>query len=114
MILGAPRGFFAGDDVVGMTNLKSLDFHAPLPSVVESFDAVRCKNEIDVKRPILQLYEILAAFDLVCLGRRKVKLKIAQSSGCGSTIIYTLCKIHVCVLRGVRETEQNRARPAKK
>ncbi len=52
--------FLTFDDVVQMANVKSLDFNPSLPGVVEVFDPVRREDQVEVKRTILELDEVLS------------------------------------------------------
>ena len=71
-------GFLAGDDVVGVAHGKSIHLNPPPPRVLESLDAVRCEDEVDVKRTVLQLDEVLSALQLPRLLFGQCKPEFAQ------------------------------------
>lgn len=48
---------FAGDDVVNVADGKAFLFHPPPPRVLESFDAVRRENQVQIERSVSELQD---------------------------------------------------------
>src|SRR5262249_50899182 len=63
-VLSPSSRFFARDDVVEMTDRKAFDLNFPLPRILEPFDAIRGKNEVEIERAVLELHKILAPLDM--------------------------------------------------
>ena len=55
---------FTRDDVVDMADGETFDLDAPPPGVLETFNTVGSEHQVEVERSVLQLHEVLAAFDL--------------------------------------------------
>src|SRR4051812_2218097 len=92
-----------------MTDGEAFDFDAPPPGVRETLDAVRREDQVEVERPVLELYEILAAFDLCRLLVVEGETQLAQRGHDGPAVVGTLLHEEVGVLSGVGEAEQNGA-----
>ena len=65
----------AGDDVVNVADGKAFDLDVATPRILEPFDAVGCEDQVNVKRAVFELDEILAAQDF---GRLLVRERKAQ------------------------------------
>lgn len=82
---------------------------ANLTGVLKSFDAVGREDEVEVKRAILELDEILAAFDFGGLRVGQGESEFPQRWHQGRAILRGLFDEQVGVLGGVRETKQDGA-----
>ena len=56
--------FLAGYNVVRMADRKAFYFNSSLPGILEPFNAIWRKNQIEIEWPILELHEVFATFDL--------------------------------------------------
>lgn len=63
-VLCPPSRGFAADDVVQMTNRKSLDSYPTLPGVFKPLDSVRRKDQIQIEWTIIKLNKIFSTLDL--------------------------------------------------
>ena len=67
----------AADDVVDVRYRHAILLHMSLPSVIKGFNAVWRKDQIQVKRAVTELYEILTQADLFLfpIGEPKTQLQ---------------------------------------
>jgi len=75
VLLSIGRGF-TGDDIVGMADWKTFDFHAAFPGIGKSLDPVGSEDQVEIKWAILELDEVFATLDLCDLRRRKRKTEL--------------------------------------
>ena len=101
------RRLLARNDVIQMADGKSFDDNSPRPSLVEMLNAVWGKDEIKVKRTILQLNEVLTAFNVGGLLRRDFKTQFAESDYQCSTILGFFFNKDIGILSRIGEAKQN-------
>src|SRR4051794_34720827 len=97
-----------------MTHGEAFDLDVPLPRVRECLDPIRREDQVQIKRPILELDEILAATDLLCLRIREPKAELAQGLHHRRAVLAGLLDEDIRVLRSVREAQQDRPGLAEK
>src|SRR5438128_10958723 len=79
------------------------------PRILEPFDTVRCKDNVEVERAVLELHEILAAQNLGRLLVRECKAQFAQGRHQGPTILESLFHKKIGILSRVGKSKKNRA-----
>lgn len=93
-----------------MTDRKPLDVDPPTPSIVEALDAVRCEDQVEVERAVLELHEVLASRNLPGLLDIEREPQFSQRGDDCATVLGALLHEKIGVLGGVGEAEQNGAR----
>src|SRR5215207_1241554 len=107
-VFGAIRSALAGNDVVRMANGESLDLYAPIPRMCKTLDSVGSEDQVHIERAVLQLHEVLAAFDFLRLNLGQREAELAKSMGHTPAVFIRLQREDVNVLRGVRKPQENR------
>ncbi len=103
----------APDDVVGMTDHEPLDVYSTTPRIVETLDAVRSKDQIEIERAILELHEVFATLHVVGLGGSELEAELQQRLDQRSTVAFGLLDEYVGVLGRVRKTAPLRAKASR-
>lgn len=101
MVLDSVRCFLAGDDVIRMTHGKTFDLDAAGPCALESFDAVGSEHQIEVKRTVLELHEILSALNLRGMLRGQIESEVTQRLNDRSTVLRRFLNEKVGILSGI-------------
>ena len=92
-----------------MADRKALHLDVPPPGIVEPFDSVRRKDQVEIEGTILELDEVLAALDFAGLLVRQGKAKFPESGHqCPAVLGRTFHK-QVRVLGRIGKAEQDRA-----
>src|SRR5437016_3425183 len=107
-------GGLARDNIVDVADRKPFDLHAPAPGVTKALDTVRSKDKVEVKGTVLELDEILPAFDFRGLVLAEREPEFAQSRYQCRAILRGFFDKKVRVLRGVGEAQENGAGFAQK
>src|SRR4051794_41151375 len=91
-----------------MADGKSFDIDVTRPGIVETFDSIRGEDQVEIKRAVLELNEILASDDL----RRSIvgdlESQISQRGDDRGSVLGQFGNKQVCILSGVGEPEQDR------
>src|SRR5438874_6353151 len=103
------RRHFAGNDVVRMTNRKTIYINVPIPSIFESLDPIWREAQIQIEWPVLQLYEVLPPLNLRRLAIIQRKSKFAESCNQATSVVCIALHEQVGVLRGIRKPQQDRS-----
>ena len=90
--------------------LYTPDVDAAGPGVAEPIDPVRGKDQIQVEGAILELNEVLSPFDFRGLLRGQAKSQIPKSGHERAAVRDRFLHVQICILRGIRKAEENRAR----
>src|SRR5205823_5729757 len=84
ILLPVGRGF-TGDHIVNVADGKSLHFDTAHPGIFKSFDAIRREYQINIKRAILELDEVLSSLNVRDLRIAKRESEISKGANQGDS-----------------------------